>query len=202
VKRLAVFGVLMMLFGCRHVRVPRIGEPAPVNDDDAREAAWQETLTKYSDRAQIYDGLDTRLFCAGTWQSPFFADARVTRLAEFQRVPPDTIPGLIEAERARLANATEVFLAFHVNEPKHDDFDRYNSIWKITLIACGKVYPSTSVSRVGRASLNLRAIYSYVDTFWVAYRVRFPMPEGCNDEKILVQIASTLGHAGLEFPFR
>ena len=53
---------------------------------------------------------------------------------------------------------------------------------------------------MGRATLNLRAIYPYLDTFWVAYRVRFSKIEDCAEDKVVVRVASTLGHAGLQFP--
>lgn len=197
--RIAIFAVVLVT-GCVHVRVPRVGEPPPVAEDEAHEKQWQETLTRYSDRAQIYDGLDTRLFIGATYQAPFFVDARVTRLAEFQAVPAGALPGLLDAERLRLSEVTEVFLGVHVNEAKHDDFDRFNSIWKLTLTACQKDYAAKEVVRVGRASLNLRAIYPYLDTFWVGYRVRFPKVETCAEDKVHLRIASTLGLAKLEFP--
>ena len=200
--RIVVAFALLVLAGCSHVRVPRIGDPPPVADDNVKEAAWVEMVTKYSDRAQIYDGLDTRLFVGGTWQAPAFVDARVTRVAEFQMASAETLASMLDAERLRLKDVSEVFLGMHVNDPRHDDFDRLNTIWRITLRACGKDYPMKDITRVGRASLNLRAIYPYVDTFWVAYRVRFPKVDDCTEPKVVVRIASTLGHAGLEFPTR
>ena len=200
--RIAQVLALALLTGCTHVRVPRVGEPPPVSDDEAKETVWQETVGKYSDRAQIYDGLDTRLFVAGTWQAPFFVDSRVTRMAEFRSIPASEIPALLDAERARIGESNELFLGIHVNDPRNDDFDKYNTIWRISLKACGKDYASNQIVRVGRASLNLRSIYPYLDTFWVAYRVRFPKLTDCAEDKVLVQIASALGHAGLQFPTR
>lgn len=201
VWRWALMLLAVGLGGCAgHGRVPRIGEPPPTARDETEEKRWQEVVGKYSDVAQIYDGLDTRLFVAASWQAPHFVEARVGRMAAFQAVPQGELPSLLDAERQRMSDASEIFLGVHSNEAKHDDFDRANSIWRITLSACSTDYAAREIVRVGRASLNLRSIYPYMDTFWVAYRVRFPKLEPCTEERVSVRIASALGLARLEFP--
>jgi hypothetical protein len=190
----------LVLCACATGHVPRIGEPPPTARDEGAEKAWQLVLTRYSDRAQVYDGLDTRLFCAATLQTPLFVEARVRRMAAFQALPLPEADASLAAEVARLSQSTEVFFGVHANDPRHDDFDRPSSIWRLTLSACGQEYASTEVVRIGRASLNLRAIYPYMDTFWVAYRARFPKIARCEDKVVKLRIASTLGIAKLEFP--
>ncbi len=67
----------------------------------------------------------------------------------------------------------------------------------------GEVEP-LSIERIGRANLDMRAMYPYMGVFWVAYRVRFPkvLPDGTpvipeSATHVHLRLASTLGHAEL-----
>jgi hypothetical protein len=71
------------------------------------------------------------------------------------------------------------------------------------LTPLGEVEP-VSVERIGRANLDMRAMYPYLGVVWVAYRVRFPkalqdgtpiVPESATH--VTLRLASTLGHAEL-----
>lgn len=202
-QRLRVAALLGLLSGCTTLP-PTIGDPAPQLTDRRKEQAYQEILERYSDRAEIYDGFDTRLFAGATLQAVAFREARVRRLAEFQFLPQPRVEELLEQERAEAARLNEFFLGVHVNDPRFDDFATSKSIWRLVMLTpLGEVEP-VSVERVGRANLDMRAMYPYLGVFWVAYRVRFPkvlqdgtpiIPEGATH--VTLRLASTLGHAEL-----
>lgn len=184
---------------------PAVGSEPPALKDEVAEAAYRDVLARYSGRGEIYQGFDTRLFAAATYQSPGFREARVRRRGEFQHIPEPRVEALLTEERAEATQVHTFFLGIHANDPLYDDFDRRNSIWRLAMLTpAGEARP-LSVRRVGRTNLDLRAIYPYMGTFWVGYRVDFPVtfPDGTpvipqGTEKVMLRVASTLGTADLE----
>lgn len=199
VRRL-LFAVAWLAAGCV-AKVPKVGEMPRTLPDGAAESAYQEVLGRYTARNEIYQLFDTRLFAAATYQSAAFREARVRREAAFKAIPTDAIAAQLEQERGELASFHEFFLGVHVNDPRYDDFDRKNSIWRIALVTPkGEIAP-VEVERVGRANLDMRSIYPYMGDFWVAYRVRFPRDAAPEPgERLVLKLASSLGTTELVVP--
>ncbi|XXF80640.1 hypothetical protein P2318_13070 [Myxococcaceae bacterium GXIMD 01537] len=203
-KQLRVAALLGALASGCVTTPPAVGDPAPVLKDEAAEKAYQEVLNRYSARAELYEGFDTRLFVATTFQTPAYREARVLRRAQFQHIPEPKVKELLAQEQIEAAQTHEFFLAVHTNDYRWDDFDKRNSIWRIALLTpAGEIRPS-SVRRVGRVTLDMRAIYPYMADFWVAYQVFFPItfPDGrpvipADAASVTLQVASTLGTANL-----
>lgn len=204
--RRALCGVALLAAlasGCANTP-PTLGDRPPVLLDEREEAAYHQVLGRYSARHEIYEGFDTRLFAATTFLTAPFREARVRRLAHFQRIPEASLPELLAQERADAEREHEFILGVHANDYRYEDFAQRNSIWRLVLVTPrGEVRP-TSVRRVGRATLDLRALYPYLGTFWVAYRVKFPtvLPDGSpvippGTETVTLRMASTVGSADL-----
>lgn len=183
---------------CANSRVPRVGDPAPTARDDSAEQTYQAVLGQVTDRQAIYDGLDTRLFVSATWQAEDFVTARVRREAAFRDLTPATAEAMLTAERDRLKNDTVFFMGVHANEPRHDDFDRPDSIWSLSLVSGDQQLRPIEVRRIGRSNADMRALYPYMDTFWVGYEVRF----GPASPPMKLKVASSLGEAVLGFGAR
>lgn len=204
-KHLRVAALLGALASGCVTTPPTLGEEPPALKDETAEKAYREVLARYTGRAEIYQGFDTRLFASATFQAPTFREARVRRRAEFQRTPAPRVEELLAEERTEATQVHTFFLGVHANDAQYDDFDRRSSIWRVALVTqAGETRP-TSIRRVGRTNLDLRAIYPYMSTFWVGYRVDFPttfpdgtpvLPEGT--ERVTLRLASTLGAADLE----
>jgi hypothetical protein len=199
-KQGGLAALLLALAGCVSTP-PLVGEPAPMLKDERQEKAYQETLARYTDRAELYSGFDTILFAAATLQTPSFREARVRRSALFQALTRERVQASLAQELAEAERAHEFLLGVHVNNYRHDDFDRASSIWNLVLVmpGGGEVRP-LQVERLGRADMTLRAFYPYLGAFWVAYRVRFPttredgspvIPPGV--ERVALRMASSLG---------
>lgn len=201
---LRVAALLGLLLGCT-TTPPTIGDPAPQLTDRRKEQAYQEIFEKYSDRAEIYDGFDTRIFTGATFQTAAYREARVLRLAEFQFLPRPRVEEMLAAEYAEEAQFNEFHLGMHFNDPRFEDLTTSKkSIWRIVMLTpLGEVEP-VSIERIGRATLDMRAMYPYLGVFWVAYRLRFPkvLPDGTpivpeSATHVTLRLASTLGHAEL-----
>jgi hypothetical protein len=184
---------------------PIIGDPPPTLDDPDAEQIYREILDRYTGRGEIYTGLDTQLFAGATYQSWPFRQARVKRLARFQRMSVEEIEARLKQERADWEQKYVFDLGAWVEDPKFDDFDRKDSVWRIALVADGggELLP-IDVRRESRVDQNIRAIYPYMGTFWVKYRVVFPRqgPDGApllpnGTKAFTLRLASALGRADL-----
>ena len=183
---------------------PTIGDPAPTVKDKEAEHAYREILETYSDSAEIYSRFDTQAFTGATFQSWPFRQARVQRMAQFKEMSPQELQQHLAEERAEFEQFNVFDLGTWTQNPKFDDFDTKNSIWRIALVTGkGQVLPA-EVRRVGRVNLNTRALYPYMGTFWVQYRVKFPklLPDGTpvippGENQVILRVASTLGQADL-----
>lgn len=197
-RRLAI--LLALASACVSNRAPHVpGDPAPAVKDSAIEQRYQATLERFTGHGAVYDYLDTKSFFQATWQSPQFIETRVERTAMFKSMPPDERTSMLNAENARVEDATEFFFAAHLNDSKFDDFDRPNSIWRLALLAHGQEFKAVSIDRIGRTDVTIRSIYSYMESFWVGYRVRFPKVLLAPGQKMTLRAASPLGKADLDF---
>lgn len=188
----------VVLAGCAGARLPRVpGDPPPADADPAREAAYQQVLERHTRHAAIYDGFDSRAFVYATLQAPAFVEARLERRAAFQSATAAELATARAAEETRLADATELVFAVHVNDSRFDDFDRPNSLWRLSLKAGAAELAPLSIERLGRTTVELRSIYTYLESFWVVYRLRFPRvdPQG----PLALEVASAVGKAELTF---
>ncbi len=199
--RRTVVGAAFVLFAaCATGRVPHVpGDPAPAVPDASAEAKYQQTLERYTAHQGVYDDLDTKVFFYATWQSATFATARVDRQGVFKSYSTTELADAQSAEANRLADATEFFLAVHVNESRFDDFDRPDSMWRLRLLVNGEDLKPLAIERMGRTNVELRSSYSYLESFWVGYRVRFPKVALQRQEVMTLRAASPLGKAELSF---
>lgn len=121
------------------------------------------------------------------------------RFALFRGMDAAQVQTLASEEQARLAGKTEAFLGVYASDRHFEDFARPDSIWRVVLRVQGHEYSTTVIERLGSATVGMRAIYSWMDPFWVGYRLEFPkvaMPPGTSAE---IELASPLGRATLRF---
>lgn len=190
------WALVVLLAGCATARFPRVGgDPPPMDSDAGMESAYQQSLERATRSQGIYDNLDTRLFVHATIESPAFMEARVKRAARFRAMPLEEETAAMEAERQRLKDVVEFHVAVHANDPKMDDLDRRDSMWRLALMSGGKEYAPLSIERIGRTTTEQRSLYSYMESFWVGYRVRFPKASG----PLTLKLASSVGKAELTF---
>lgn len=198
--RLGLSLSLVLLTACPSARIPHVpGDPPPAVLDAEAERDYQKVLDRFTTSKGVYDNLDTKVFFQATWLSPVFAEARVRREGLFKAWPPAEFDKKLSEEKARLADATEFFFAVHANDYKFDDFEKSNSMWRMVLIVNGEELPPVTVERIGRTNIEMRSYYSYMESFWVGYRVRFPARPLASGQKFSLKLASALGQAELPY---
>lgn len=191
---------LALLSACATGRIPRVpGDPPPAVADDAAERAYQAVLERYTSARGVYDNLESRLFFQATWLSPRFSAERVRREGLFKAWPKAELDQKLAVEQQRLSDATEFFFAVHANDYRYDDFDRPNTAWRMVLVVGGEELAPTSIERLGRTTFEMRSYYSYMENFWVGYRVRFPVRTLKPGETMTLKLASAMGQAELPY---
>lgn len=192
--------------GCASVP-PAIGEPGAELPDAKAEASYQTALARVTEHREVYSGIDTQLYCAATYQSAEFREARTRRQAMFQTWPEPKLEDALARERADAAQVHEVVFGVSVVDRRFDDFDSRSSIWKLYLATDqGEVIP-LGIRRVGRANQDVRAYYPYLGDFWTMYTARFPVTTGAGTplvapttRALLFRMSSTLGQVEMKFP--
>jgi hypothetical protein len=190
-------------WGCRSTP-PMIGDPPPRLEDPEAERVYREILDRYTGRDEIYAGMDTHLFAGATYQSWAFREARVKRMAQFQRMSVEEIQARLLEERSEWERFHVFELGAWTEDPRFDDFDSKTSVWRIALVANGVELLPVEVKREKRVDQNVRGLYPYMGLFWVKYRVVFPR-HGPNGSPLLpsgtkgltLRLASALGRADL-----
>lgn len=193
-------GVLLALIlsGCATGHIPRIpGDPPPAVSDNEAERNYQDLLAKFTAEQGVYDNLDTKLFFRATWLSPAFSAARVRREGLFKSWPSAMLETKLSEEEKRLTDVTEFFFAVHANDYRFDDFEKPNTMWRFVMVVGGEEIAPATIERLGRTNTEMRSYYSYMESFWVGYRVRFPRK--VNGEKFSLKLASALGKAELNY---
>jgi hypothetical protein len=201
-------GALLLLLGAAGCAgaPPAIGEPGAELSDPRAEASYRAVLDWVTQHREVYSGLDTRLYCAATYQSMDFREARVRRQAVFQTWPEPKLEQALARERSDALEAHEVVFGVSIVDRRFDDFDSKNSIWRLSLATDqGEVTP-TVLKRVGRANQDVRAYYPYLGDFWTMYSVRFPTTVngrplvGPDTRALLFRMSSTQGQVEMKFP--
>lgn len=200
---LAACVAAVMLGGCK-TTPPTVGDPPPTLDDKSAERDYRQLLDRYSGTGEIYTGFTTQLFAGATYQSWPFREARVKRLAAFKSMKPEEVAELLAKEREEWEQFHVFELGTWTREPRYDDFDRKDTIWRIALRTDEVELLPADVSRVERVGMNARALYPYMGDFWVRYRVRFPKrtADGAatlpgDAQNVTLRLASTLGRTDL-----
>ena len=202
--RACALALTALALGACRTAPPTIGDPPPKLADADAERAYRELLDRYSDTAEVYALFDTHLFSGATYLSWPMREARVKRLGQFKAMTQPEIDARLEQERAEWATHHVFDFGAWTQDPKYDDFDRKDSIWRLALIADGVEVLPAEVERVRRVDHNTRALYPYMGQFWVLYRVKFPKvrPDGTpvlppGTREVRLRVTSTLGQAEL-----
>ena len=197
--------ILLGSLGCA-ATPPEIGEPGGEVRDPAAEAKYQATLAKVTQHREVYVELDTKFFCAATYQSVDFREARIRRQATFEMWPEGKLEQALAQERVWAGESYEVVFGILLVDRRFDDFDTRNSSWRLSLSTeQGEVTP-LAIRRIGRAGEAIRAYYPYMGDFWVAYSIQFPVTVadrslvGPQTRALTFRVGSSLGQAVMSFP--
>lgn len=194
---LPVFLLLNALGGCTTPsdRAHSLSAAQKLTPDD-----YGGVLSDWTRHDEVYDVLYRIAFFHVTYHSPAFRRAFLVR-------HPDVYgPGSEEAGRLMLTTPEsedylEFFVAASTANQRWNDFNRADSIWRITLRSDDGEPVDGKVERV-KTSANLRAIYPYITPYSNTYAVRFPRNTFTGEpvltpktQQLELRVTSALGEA-------
>lgn len=187
----------LVLGGCA-AEVPLTLQSSP----ELLAADYSAVLHRWTRKDAVYDGLDSKLFVWATFHSPDFRRVFLLRHTDVYG------PGSEEANRLLLTapdaeEHLEFFFSASTGSPEWNDFERPNSIWRVTLEGDEHERVEGRVERI-KSNANLRVIYPYITDYARTYAVRFPRTApsgavviGAHTREFTLRFASALGTATL-----
>lgn len=202
-----VAGALLLAVAAGCTSTPVGSAPATRADEVPliRDSRYSAALDRATRTGSIYDGLNQRAFGAATLQTEAFRRERVLAESRYLHLPEAETTARLEFERLDAARHLDFFVGFYTSDRRWNDLERTTSIWRVELDAGGATFLPLSVQRIERPDANLMALYPYLTSFWVAYRVRFPMLDTASvplfpaDAPLYLRITSAAGKLELRW---
>ena len=164
--------------------------------DPHLDGPYGSTLSRWTRKAALYGGLETRAFVRVVALSPEMVAAQAREIARMRAELPDQAAETLE--RMRTENAHPTFFAIvYVPDRTANDWNEPNPSWRIALnTGFGERAPER-IERIERPfSAELRALYPYLDDYSVAYVLHFPDghgPDGSEPTDAQLIVAGALG---------
>lgn len=173
VKGLMVKGLsisLALTAGCRTLPFP----------DPHLEGPYGATLSRWTRKAALYNGLETRAFVRIVYLSPEVIAAQARQVSQMRAELPDKAAETLQ--RMRQADAHPTFFAIvYIPDKTANDWNETgdNAAWRIALNTGFGEHAPERVERIERPfSAELRALYPYLDDYSVGYLLHFPDGHG------------------------
>jgi hypothetical protein len=168
----AAIAVALAALGCATPMLERQPEPS------AADKRWAEERGRFTRSKKMYDLFDDQAFATATWQAAPVREARALQLAAWKEMTPAERDTLLAAERAEGERCEDFFLAFYTSDRRANDLSSPRSTWRIVLAVPGE--GEMLPERVETVTIDptLQALYPYLGTFDLAYRIRFPRWKG------------------------
>lgn len=195
-SRTAAAIALVALAGCAAPNLER--QPGP----NAAEGRWDEERERFTRSRKIYDAFDDQAFATATWEAPRVREARAGQLAAWKDMTPAEREKLLAAERAEGERHEDFFLAFFTSDRRANDLVSSRSSWRIALAVAGETDVLPERVEMVPIDPTLQALYPYLGTFDLAYRIRFPRWKGARplaETPFELVIAGALGKIELRW---
>ncbi|MEZ4270136.1 MAG: hypothetical protein R3C68_01465 [Myxococcota bacterium] len=161
---------------------------------------YRDVLRTWTRQGRIYQNLESKLFANATFHSPELRRAFAASFPEIYGHGGD----VTRRELVELGDGVEQFHTFFLSaytaERKWNDFNKPDSIWRLTLINSEGVSIGPAEIIPIKIDANIQAVYGYIGHFDEAYLVRFNLTDGSGTPLIdshtrsfTLRIASALG---------
>lgn len=180
----------------------------PVRPEESRPE-YSKVLDKETRSAKIYSGLDAILFMTATYKTMEFREAYVDLYVKGYEVDRTYREALLERAREDNDKYNEIFFTAYTPEPKWNDFDRRDSVWRLYLEDSeGNRLIPVSVTKVDAGDPLVKRFFPYFDPWSSGYLVRFPKYSVTGTEPIpgpktaflKLVVTGVLGRGEIEWP--
>ncbi|MBI5526338.1 MAG: hypothetical protein HY897_08380 [Deltaproteobacteria bacterium] len=171
---------------------------------------YEEVLTRWTRRADIYRELQSEAFIAATFKSPDFRRAFVSAYAKTMDLPAPDAARLWAAESAAAKDWHEITVVMYTTDRKWNDLDTRDSVWRVRVLseATGAEAFPAEVTSVKELSPQMRKLYPQATPFTRFYFLRFPKKSadgrdlpGEGGGRLRLELVSGLGKAVCSWEF-
>ena len=164
--KVAIAIVALCASSCRSLPFP----------DPHLEGDYGRALKRWTRTVALYSGLETRAFVRVVYLSPEFVAAQAQELSRMRAELPDQAAQTLARMREEYRQPTFFAIAY-VPDRNANDWNEPGSVWRIALnVGLGERAPDKLVRYERPFSVELRALYPYLDEYSTAYLIHFPEP--------------------------
>jgi hypothetical protein len=161
---------------------------------------YYDIIKKFSDRKELHQGLMNILQIQGTFLNSTVQRAQIQKKATAFQWPASDVESAMSKMEESLRSETIIFLSFYSPNPKLDDLDKIQSVWKIYLDVNNKRYEAKAVKQSGVYDEFLE-LYPYHTRFGTPYKIIANVPAiNIEDYPSKLVITGTLGSISIDFP--
>lgn len=170
-----------------------------------RAADYDRVMWRWTRNARIFRSLNTPLRAYATLQAPDFSDAYAALRGKMFHLNAQHRKALREQLARRWQDGFDFVVAAATRDMRYNDFDRANSVWRITLNTSDRQQVDASeIRRVRPISPIWTQFYPYTTEFYQLYMLKFPrqLPDGRpllreNVNELVLRFDGPLGHAAM-----
>jgi len=152
------------------------------------EGDYGRALKRWTRTVALYSGLETRAFVRLVYLSPEFVTAQALELSKMRAELPDQAQETLARMREEYRQPA-FFAVAYLPDRTANDWNEPGSVWRIAMnMGLGERAPERIVRYERPFSVELRALYPYLDEYSIAYLIRFPEPAPAVQE---TNVAST-----------
>jgi hypothetical protein len=157
-------------------------------------------LEKYSDKVQIYSGLENVLEVHGTLLSSPVLESQLELNQASYQWNPEVLKTELTKTHENSSKYTEVFISLFTPEKIHDDLNKNKTLWKIFLDVNGKRYEGKA-TKVKLLTAEIQNTYPYHNKWLTPYVISFPVPtKEIDNQTAKLTLTGPIGSAQLSFP--
>jgi hypothetical protein len=138
------------------------------------ESQYEKTIDTYSDGTETYNGLYNAVNVRGTILNSRVALAEVDQDARLYQWDQNKYNEERQKALDKVNKSTEVFISFFTPERKHDDLQKFDSLWKVFLDVNGQRFEG-KVTKIKLQTVEVQRLYAYHTRFSTPYLIEFPI---------------------------
>jgi hypothetical protein len=195
-----IFSSLILIAGC--------AKPSVKYDASLYPKVLKQWTKK--DRIFSFDTFDNIMFVTATYRSWEFRKAYIAKYAKDFRLPKEEIKKLEQTQFKEGRLYHEFYLAVFCSEPKWNDLDKEDSIWRVSLLSSkGKEIRPLQIKGFRKIKATEISFFPYTTEFRKVYYIKFPkrLKNGrpflnSKDSWFMLRIAGTLGVSELKWKLK
>ncbi|MFN7903656.1 MAG: hypothetical protein ACK5P5_00580 [Pseudobdellovibrionaceae bacterium] len=163
--------LLTVLFSMSCTNQPKID--SRVNLISSSE--YMNIIDEYSDRKQVFSGLQNTIDLNGTLINSKVAFAQLGYKAKVYFWEKEKYDIEYKKVDGELKKQVQVFLSFYTPERRHNELIKSKDLWKIFLDVNGKRYEAQKPVKIKQLISEIRSMYHYHTQFSTPYMLTFEL---------------------------